>query len=317
MYVSGIASATRRAADAHLVGERALLALAQPRAVAVGEELDDLGTDVVLRVRVLVAGVAEPDDEQVGRGSGARRRGASRAAGATRVTPRPRRLRSRRPSRRRPRRPEHPRPRGGLAPSPSSPSASSGTSSSTTRGATTWATSASASIVAATPGGSVSSSRRSWSPISRCRDVGLDPCRDVLGLGLDRQREDRAARGCRRRARRRAHRVRCSGDLGGHGDVGADADEVDVDEVAAGRVALHLAGEREGLVAVDLQRDQRVGATWRGGGVSSRAGTVTDERVGARGRRRRREPCPARRSRPAGRDPRSARGSAVRASRRP
>ena len=49
-------------------------------------------------------------------------------------------------------------------------------------------------------------------------------------------------------------------DLGRDGDVGADPDEVDVDQLAAGRVALDLPGERERVVAVELQRDQRVGA---------------------------------------------------------
>ena len=49
-------------------------------------------------------------------------------------------------------------------------------------------------------------------------------------------------------------------DLGGHGDVAADPDEVDVDEVAPQRVALDLAGEGEDVVAVDLERDQRVDA---------------------------------------------------------
>ena len=60
-------------ADAHLVGAGALLALAQRRAVALREQLDDLGADVVARARVLVAGIAEPDDEQVGGRARARR----------------------------------------------------------------------------------------------------------------------------------------------------------------------------------------------------------------------------------------------------
>ena len=46
--------------------------------------------------------------------------------------------------------------------------------------------------------------------------------------------------------------------------VGADAHEVDVQQRALHRVALDLAGERElRRVAVDLERDQRVGAGLR------------------------------------------------------
>ena len=61
----------------------------------------------------------------------------------------------------------------------------------------------------------------------------------------------------------RARRLALEGerDLGRDRDVTADADEVDVDELVAGRVALDLAGERECvLLALELQRDQRVGA---------------------------------------------------------
>ena len=43
-------------------------------------------------------------------------------------------------------------------------------------------------------------------------------------------------------------------DLGAHRDVAADAHEVDVDELVAGRVALDLAGQGEGVVvAVELR----------------------------------------------------------------
>ena len=84
--------------------------------------------------------------------------------------------------------------------------------------------------------------------------------RDVLGLRLDRKAEDELlddAAG--------THTCRLTGEvqrhLGRDRDVGADADEVDMDEIAARRVALHLAGERQRLVAVDLQGDQGVGAT--------------------------------------------------------
>ena len=42
--------------------------------------------------------------------------------------------------------------------------------------------------------------------------------------------------------------------------------------VAPGRVALDLAGEREHVVAVDLERDQRVGAALAGEDVLQLAG---------------------------------------------
>ena len=54
------------------------------RAVARREELDDLGADVVARARVLVAGVAEPDHEQVGGGARARRQHRLLVAGVVR-----------------------------------------------------------------------------------------------------------------------------------------------------------------------------------------------------------------------------------------
>ena len=59
--------------DAHLVDPRPLLALLQLGAVPLREQLHDLRTDVVARPRVLLTGIAETDDEQVGRGSGPRR----------------------------------------------------------------------------------------------------------------------------------------------------------------------------------------------------------------------------------------------------
>ena len=142
---------------------------------------------------------------------------------------------------------------------PSSPSTSSGTSSSTTRGATTCATSASASTVAVTPAGSVELGEAELVADLERRDVVLDPGRDVLRLGLDRQREDELLDDAAV-----AHAGGLAGeveaDLRRHGHVGAHPHEVDVDEVAAGRVALHLPGQRQGLVAVDLERDQRVRA---------------------------------------------------------
>ena len=65
-------------------------------------------------------------------------------------------------------------------------------------------------------------------------------------------------------------------DLGAHRDVAADADEVDVHELAPGGVALDLAGEREHVVAVDVEVDQRVGAALAGQDVLQLAGRDGD-----------------------------------------
>ena len=54
------------AVDAHVVDQRAVLALAQPSAVPLRQDLDNVRARVVARLRVLVAGVAEPDHQQVG-----------------------------------------------------------------------------------------------------------------------------------------------------------------------------------------------------------------------------------------------------------
>ena len=66
MYVIGTASASALTVDAHLGDERALLALAQPAAVALREDLDDLGADVVARAGVLLAGIPEADHQEIG-----------------------------------------------------------------------------------------------------------------------------------------------------------------------------------------------------------------------------------------------------------
>jgi hypothetical protein len=55
------------AVDAHLGDEGALLPPLQPLTVTLGQELDDVGAGVVAGAGVLRAGVAEPDDEQLGR----------------------------------------------------------------------------------------------------------------------------------------------------------------------------------------------------------------------------------------------------------
>jgi hypothetical protein len=63
-------------------------------------------------------------------------------------------------------------------------------------------------------------------------------------------------------------------------DVGAHPDEVDVLEVAAGGVALHLPGEGERVTAVELQRDERVRTA--GERVGELAGRDLDrQRLGA------------------------------------
>src|SRR5439155_11279949 len=90
------------------------------------------------------------------------------------------------------------------------------------------------------------------------RDVVLDRHRDVARHRLDRQREELLLEEATvAYADRLAGEV--DGDLGGDGDVAPDADEVDVHEVAAGRVPLDLPREGEDALAVDLERDQGVG----------------------------------------------------------
>ena len=72
------------------------------------------------------------------------------------------------------------------------------------------------------------------------------------------------------------------GDLGADRDVAADADEVDVHQLTPRGVALDLPGEGEDVVAVDLERDQRVGTTLTGEDVPELAGGHRDhERVDA------------------------------------
>ena len=92
------------------------------------------------------------------------------------------------------------------------------------------------------------------------RDVDDDLGRDVARERLDRDREEQlledaaflGARGLALDGER---------DLGRDRDVAADAHEVHVHELVAGRVALDLTGQGERvLLAVELQRDQRVGA---------------------------------------------------------
>ena len=81
MYVSGIASATRAGRSRTSSTQARSLPFVSVRAVTRGEQLDDLGADVVTRARVLVAGIAEPDHQEVGGGAAARH-------AATRTTPR-------------------------------------------------------------------------------------------------------------------------------------------------------------------------------------------------------------------------------------
>src|SRR5262249_55598516 len=90
-------------------------------------------------------------------------------------------------------------------------------------------------------------------------DIGLDARRDVLGLGLDAEREHKLLEDAAvSDAFGLAGEV--DGDLGGDGDVAPHPDEVDVQEVPPGRMPLDLPGEREVLLAIQLDGDERVGA---------------------------------------------------------
>ena len=60
MYVIGTASASRLPAEADLGRERLLLALLEPAAVPLGEQLDDLGADVVARAAYSSPGFPRP-----------------------------------------------------------------------------------------------------------------------------------------------------------------------------------------------------------------------------------------------------------------
>src|ERR1019366_891716 len=90
-------------------------------------------------------------------------------------------------------------------------------------------------------------------------DVHLDRARDVLGSGLDGQPEhDLLEQAAVADPFGLADQVQ--GNLGADRDVGADPHEVDVDQVAAGRVALNLAGQGELVVPGETEADQRVRA---------------------------------------------------------
>ena len=263
MYVSGTASATRLPADAHLVDERALLALAQRRAVARREQLDDLGADVVARPRVLVAGIAEPDDEQVGRRSAR----AATAAAAALVD------------------------ESSLAAVAAvgrlacalgalgafalfaldSPSTSSST---TTRGAATWAT----TVVGLELGGdarrgSAMSATWSWSPIVERRDVDLDRRPGCCpGMRLDREREDELLE------QAAVLHARGLADRGGAGPRRSTATSrrmrMKSTCTSSPRVGWRWIWRASvsTLVAVDLEGDQRVGAGSRRRGCAAARG---------------------------------------------
>ena len=93
------------------------------------------------------------------------------------------------------------------------------------------------------PGGQRDLVKRNWSPMSRYGDLDLDRTQDVLGHSLDREAEHELIEDPPLRTP--------SGvtdgvgvHIGADGDVGTDPDEVEVDRVATGGVALHLAGPK-------------------------------------------------------------------------
>ena len=107
------------------------------------------------------------------------------------------------------------------------------------------------------------------------RHVDLEGHRDVAGHGFDGEVEDQLLE---QSAVAHAGGLtdEVHGDLGADGDVAADADEVDVHQLAPRGVALDLAGEGEDVVAVDLERDQRVGTALAGEDVPEVAGGHRD-----------------------------------------
>ena len=205
--------------DAHLGDERALLAFAQPAAVALREDLDDFRAEVVARLRVILARVPETDHQEIGGHASA-----LVAAG-------------------------HPR-NAAAAASPSAPSAASPSATSASsprsmpRGCTTWATSSSASIVMVTDAGTSQVADADLVAHVDRRDVVGDRGRQVGGQRLDRDREQLLLE-----QTAVLHTFGFALEVQRHfrGDllVGADAHEVDVQQRALHRVALDLAGERE------------------------------------------------------------------------
>ena len=108
--------------------------------------------------------------------------------------------------------------------------------------------------------------------------VDLDLAGDVLGLGLDRQAEDGLLEQTAvAHADRLADEVQR--DLGGDRDVGADPDEVDVDQVAAASGGAGPGGPSASWSSPSSLRVMSVLTPWARMWFSSRAGTVTATRV--------------------------------------
>ena len=124
------------------------------------------------------------------------------------------------------------------------------------------------------------------------RDVDGERVRDVARHGLDRDAEEQLLEQATLAHTRRVA-LGVQRDLGADRDVAAHAHEVDVHEVAAGRVALDLAGERERVVVrAEVQRDQRVRTTRAVQDALELAADDHDRlRVGVEAVDRRRAPC--------------------------
>ena len=130
--------------------------------------------------------------------------------------------------------------------------------------------SASGSMVAVTPDGEGDGVEVDLVADVEVVHLDLDRPGDVLGHGLDRETEHQLLEqpavadpfGLADEVER---------DFGADRDVGADPDEVEVHEVTAGGVALHLAGEGELVVAAEAGAGS---ACWpRGRGCGSAPGT--------------------------------------------
>ena len=118
--------------------------------------------------------------------------------------------------------------------------------------------SSSASLVTITPGGQLHVADPELVAEHERGHVVLDLGRELTRQALDRERvHELLEHAALRDTFGLAEQVQAH--LGLNRLVGAHPHEVDVDERALHGVALHLAGERELVLAVDLERDQRVG----------------------------------------------------------
>ena len=144
-------------------------------------------------------------------------------------------------------------------------------------GSTTASTIVSGSVRNSTPSGGVRSPTRKGVTDLQRGDVELDPLGDV---GREALHLDLAEVVLHHAAGVHTDRIADLVELDVHGDllVAAHRHEVDVDEAVVDQVALDLTGDREVLVAVELQVDQDAGLTHRVENVEQIEGAHVDRR---------------------------------------